>query len=533
MGIFSVRCQNPECGAKVKKRARVCSQCGTPTPGGWWKCPACSKWVGNDSSFCWSCKTPMHPEEREMMAGGVWQRPGSALAKRFEVGDLYVLLKKGLNVQEGTMAIVLDGGKVKDVLKPGLHNLDSLAHRINHWGSPPPRSAILLDAGEVILPLRVEHLRSAEELDVEFYGEAILRFVPGQAREFVANLMKDGRELSFEELSDRLGGEVRHAIENMCNASTIEDLVKDPERRLRLEDELSSILKRTLRAIGFELVALSGAEFSGIEYEKLRRRQGDLEVKRREAEFDARMREVLQGDQMHVLKDEHDLEIYAAQMAQERDVSTAHCEQELVVLRDRFRRERTAAESDFVRTEATKDTEHRLDLARQNDAYGWEKQRGDAAVKLEIQDDEVNKALDWREKKEKLTRQHDEESRRVEREDEIARAKAYSGMDMTALVAAIGDGTRADRLLELQREKRYEGRSAEEILAIQASESPAVADALRRLHEAQQIRAERDDAGHKALLDEAADRLERVLHEAMKTTAEAAKRSGGDTHIVR
>jgi len=60
-----------------------------------------------------------------------------------------------------------------------------------------------------------------------------------------------------------------------------------------------------------------------------------------------------------------------------------------------------------------------------------------------------------------------------------------------------------------------------------------VADALRRLEEARQIRAENDVARQKQIMDEAAERLERVLREAMNTTSDAAKRPGGDTHIIR
>ena len=532
MGIFSDKCQS--CGANVKKRARVCSQCGAMAPGGWWKCPTCSEWVGNESRFCWNCKTPLHPEDRDFIAGGTWQHPASLLAQRFEVGDLYILLKKGLQVQQGTLAILLDGGAAKDVLKAGKHNLDSLAHRINHWGSPPPRSVVLIHSGDTIIPLRVTSLRTAEDLEVEFYGEAVLRFVPEDARLFMENLMQDQRDLPFAGLADRLQGEIRYAVENICNSSTIEDLIKDPQRRLRLEDEMAEILKRTLKSIGFELVALSGAEFSGKEYEQLRQKAGDIEVQRRNAEFDARLREILQEDRMHVLKTEQDLQLYAAQLAQERGVADLHRDQEINMLREKFRQQLAANQSEFTRSEATKDIELRLDLARREDAYRWEKERGDASVRLENEDAEVRKALEWRAEKERLQRIHEEDSRRISREDEIARAKAFQGLDLSALIAAIGDTERSKMLLQLQRDKRYEGRSAEEILAMQASESPAVAEALRKLAEAQQIRAENDNAERKRILDADAERLERVLQEALRTTAEAAKHpGGGETHIIR
>ena len=55
MGLFSDKC--PQCGSRVSKRARFCSNCGRGAPDGWVKCPQCGKWVGNDSKFCPHCKT--------------------------------------------------------------------------------------------------------------------------------------------------------------------------------------------------------------------------------------------------------------------------------------------------------------------------------------------------------------------------------------------------------------------------------------------------------------------------------------------
>ena len=194
------------------------------------------------------------------------------------------------------MALLLDAGAYKDAVGAGSHNLDSLARKINHWGSSPPRTAVLIESADTILPVRLEGLRSAEELEVRFYGEVIIRFNPKLAKNFIANLLKGNEELSLESISDLIEGEVRHAVEAFCNTSTIEDIVKDPTRRLRLEDQIKETLERASESWGLEVVRVSSAEFTGRAYEELRQKAGEVEEKRRELEFNQRLRELLMAD---------------------------------------------------------------------------------------------------------------------------------------------------------------------------------------------------------------------------------------------
>ena len=173
MGIFSNRCEalvNPEtgkalfgealekarqdpqwprCGHSVKKSAKFCSKCGAPAPGGWVRCPVCGQWAGNDSQFCPHCNTPLYPDERAASAGGVWQKTPDVFAQRLEVQNVK---DTEIRVQAGTAAILLDAGDVKDVLEAGEYKLEGLARKINWFNNPPPRSVILLDAGEIALP---------------------------------------------------------------------------------------------------------------------------------------------------------------------------------------------------------------------------------------------------------------------------------------------------------------------------------------------------------------------------------------------
>jgi len=502
------------CGNAVKKSAKFCNKCGSPAPGGWWKCPSCSKWVGNESHFCWNCNTPLHPEQRAGIAGGRWQNRAGVFAEVLEVGDIKKLLKDGLIVSEGTVALVLDSGAYKDFLMPGSHNVDSLARKINNWGSPPPRTVILVEASEVVLPIRAENLRSAEDLEVRFYGEVILRFNPKLAKGFVANLLKSQRELTLEEIGEALENEIRHAVEQFCTTSTIEDIVKDPARRLHLEDSLREVLERTVESWGIEVVRVSAAEFSGRAYEELRQKSGEVEEKRRDLEFNERLRELLKSEKMGEFKSESDLEEYIAQLAQERGVSDSHREHELTRLKQVQRHELEAAEAVHQMDEEDSRVSHDIGIDNLQDAYARAKQVQDAEADIEV----GKMGLELRSQKEagKLKAMS-------------GKADILKGVSMETRISLEEDPQKRAELIKLHTMEVMKGRSTEEILAIAAQESPEAARALT-----ESLRARNSDLDEqKKLSAEHSAQLERILDKSLKAMGEAAKASGGDTTILK
>jgi len=502
------------CGNAVKKSAKFCNKCGSPAPGGWWKCPSCSKWVGNESHFCWNCNTPLHPEQRAGIAGGRWQNRAGVFAEVLEVGDIKKLLKDGLIVSEGTVALVLDSGAYKDFLMPGSHNVDSLARKINNWGSPPPRTVILVEASEVVLPIRAENLRSAEDLEVRFYGEVILRFNPKLAKGFVANLLKSQRELTLEEIGEALENEIRHAVEQFCTTSTIEDIVKDPARRLHLEDSLREVLERTVESWGIEVVRVSAAEFSGRAYEELRQKSGEVEEKRRDLEFNERLRELLKSEKMGEFKSESDLEEYIAQLAQERGVSDSHREHELTRLKQVQRHELEAAEAVHQMDEEDSRVSHDIGIDNLRDAYARAKQVQDAEADIEV----GKMGLELRSQKEagKLKAMS-------------GKADILKGVSMETRISLEEDPQKRAELIKLHTMEVMKGRSTEEILAIAAQESPEAARALT-----ESLRARNSDLDEqKKLSAEHSAQLERILDKSLKAMGEAAKASGGDTTILK
>ena len=408
MGLFSDIC--PKCGSKVSKRARFCSNCGHGAPDGWFKCPQCGKWVGNDSKFCPHCNHPLFPEERIDLAGGVWARKPGEFARRFELDDVRFIKENGLMVQEGTVAVLLDGGKEVKELGPGRHHPTGTLRSINWFGNPPPRSAVMVDAGECVFrvdftgntsgvgDVKSAPLRSAEELEVGCVAEITLRFVPGRAENFVANVMKETRSISMKEICQLIYENALSAVRDLCTQSKIEDLVKDPERRERFEEAITRALREVMKDWGLEIVRTGAVEFYGAAYEEVRAKYGELEKARRLVEFGKAQLEVLASaadqDAAAGKRDaqrEQETKEYLEQLAQEKQLSEIERTKELEIAVRVAKGEVSAAEAKLAAARELEDhaknmtaLAHKLELDLTLRNYDREQTIADAENKAKL-----------------------------------------------------------------------------------------------------------------------------------------------------
>jgi len=519
----------PRCGNRVSKKARCCNICGWPAPGGWCKCPQCGKWVGNESNYCWNCNQPLRPDERVDMAGGVWRKAPELFAERFEVADVKKLLADGVQVQEGTAAILLDAGAEKTVLGPGRHNPDSVLRKINWFGNPPPRSMVLVDNGDVLLPVRFDDLRSSEEIPVEFVAEITLHFVPKRADAFLANLLKERRALTYQELVAILAREIRGTIVDVCNSSTIEDLVRDPQRRTRVEDALTAALKQALERYGLELVRVGAADFGGDDYDALREKAGSVEIKRRDLEFDQRLRELLSSDRMGQFKTAHELEQYVAQLAQEKQVSAHKRQHELDRLLQVQRHELSQAEAAYQMAAEMEQAGHEIGIKIKWDDFTRDKLLKDGELQLKLRkikmdgdQVEIDMALKAR-----------EEKNRIKNKDLRDRGDALKGRSALELTALIDDPEQRKAMIDLARLSEQKSMTPEQILATLAAGSPAAAQALGQMSAQQKDETRRMLEEMKQVFGQSRDRDERMLTRVVEMMAEAAKRPDNNQQIIK
>ena len=501
----------PTCGNKVPKRARFCNKCGKPAPGGWWRCPQCNKWIGNDSRFCPHCNAELYPDERVDMAGGVWHKEPGQFAQRFEVGNVKRLLNTGLKVQEGTAAILLDTGSVNDILQAGQHNPESLFRKINWFGNPPPRSVVLIDVGEVIVPLHLEKLRTSEHIPIEFYGELVLRFKGDKesARAFCGNVLKGERAYTFTQISSRIEPLIRGVVDEMCITATLEDLVKDPERRIRLQERIEKRIEEDFTANGLELVRVSSAEFTGIEYERLEKQLGEAEVLRREAEYKAALesavRKIKDKAAMDSGKAAFDLCKYKEMLENEYRVSAATRAREFELLKRQwehddyvYRRLLEIEELQHKFDIEDMQTEHDLSTSRKLDVYGREKKVEDARADVQAQD--IHTAQDVKDTESWLNVR--EKKQELKQKDKTADASRRKGMSLNEMLLDTDDPDARAALLEAMRLQRNANMTPEQLLAELGKESTN--DTLvSKLEELYRQAAEREDKKLSKMLEPA------------------------------
>ena len=557
MGLFSDIC--PDCGARVSKRARFCSKCGRGAPDGWFKCPQCGKWAGNDSKFCPHCNHPLFPEERIDLAGGVWARKPGEFARRFELDDVRFIKENGLLVQEGTVAVLLDGGKEVKELGPGRHHPTGTLRSINWFGNPPPRSAVMVDAGECIFrvdftgngsgvgEVRSAPLRTAEELEVGCVAEITVRFVAGRADKFVANVMKESRSVSVKDVCALLYENALSAVRDLCTQSKIEDLVKDPERRERFEDGITRALRESMKDWGLEIVRTGAVEFYGAAYEEIRAKYGELEKSRRLVEFGKAQIEVLAAaaDQEAAegkrnAQRDREMEEYLAQLAQEKELSALERDRELQIARRVSQGEISAAEA---RLAAARELEehakamtalaHKLELDLTLRNYDREQLVADADNKAKLS----AIARDERLKDEKLdTSVMGEKLSQAKLNDEIERIRisreqweAMIWLDVRKKKDDIKNQGMRDRL------DMFSGRDARAVAAVMAQEGdPSVsgailgqeAEAARMAHDENMSRIQAGMTAEQILATGAAKSPD-AAKEAYARAAEAGEKANG------
>lgn len=470
MGLISDKCLKPDCDGRVKKAAKFCSKCGGPASNGWWKCHSCRKWVGVEAKFCWNCKTPLHPEEREAVAGGRWLRSPGVFAQRIELGEMKSLLTNGLTVEWNVQALIAERGQLVDVLQPGTHTPEAMARKVNNWGSPPPRTAILVEAGDIVLPMRFDDIRTSEGIPIDLYGEVVLQFQPKQGGDFLKNLMKEERQITYADLMQVLTGEATYAVRNLCEKSTLDDLARDPARRLHIEDELQTTLETSAGRYGLTVARVSSMEITGKAYEALRSKEGDLEIQRRELEFSERLRGVLLKDKMHTFKSEKGLEEYVDQLAQEKGVKDEMRLHEFRRLSMVHRQELEVEDAAHKIKQEMAERIHSVELARSLDDYERDKALANATNEAVI----AEKWLAVRERKLKLKREHEKE-----------RLAVLKGHSLADRLQVEEDPDRRAALERLIRLEKAGSMSPEQMLAAGLIDSDAAAEALSQHYAAQ------------------------------------------------
>ena len=557
------------CGAQVKVSARFCRACGSPAPGGWWRCGSCGKWIGNESETCSHCGHAQNIASRINLDNGVWRKGDDVFAQRFELNDVENLLERGLVIQEGQCAILLNDGVIAEVLPPGRYSREVLVDMEKYFRNGNRKSLVMVELSEICFPVMCSGLRSKEDMELDLTCSVLLRFDHEHARDFMTNIMGNHAYVSEADIHAVLGydalarnlllAEVETAARDFCNVHLVDDLFKDPRLRIELEDRIACQLKRNLDSAGLKFLRLSEVEFQGAVFSRLRQMSGEIEARRREIEFMLRADQLAKDSAKRETMTALEIEDYLDQLAHEKDVKDYVRAQEMARFNETFERDRAIADLNLKYEQAKKEltdtseleklqAEHdeavkaivqngelhrrqkehdeliRQRLAEQKASLDYER------IEIEIQKMRQAASLDAAKAQQELEKQQ----RANEREDEAARASVLSGLDIMTRISLAKTPAEAHYLLKALKVTQRDGKDPMQLLAEAAADGNSdAAAALANLSSDKIAMLEEVRKTERELMEKNQAMMERMFNQATEALSKNNSSNGSTTQIIK
>jgi hypothetical protein len=455
--------------------------------------------VGADSKFCWKCGTEQNQEQRERFFGDRWRRSPGDFAARVELKAPGQVLHAGLLIDEGTLALIFQNGKLQGQFGPGHHAVDGFFKRLLGMDKNAPAHAVLLDTESAEVDFFLESVRMAGLVPVDLRLRLLFRVTDPEV--FVPAVVGERETFDVNDLAAAFSAEVKSAVEHALQDQALDQVVFSVTEKELLETGLQTKLAPALASRGLALEGVRLAQFGGPAYDELRGKFADLERLSREAEANRRLRDAMRAEKVAAYRDEEEAKAAFDQITHELGLQSVEREQE----RARF----VAATEHTTRLEGLRldyearrleilnrldeqtlrhqaelgDARHELELGRlrfeedmrqQRERFraGQEQQVDQAKTDLAVAEQGIAALRAVRGAKLEIKAQEEALATKLEAERLELRGKA----SMQGLLATLS-GEQADRLLKLAEMEMRRGMSAEQALTKAVATTAAAEDA--------------------------------------------------------
>lgn len=545
-----------KCGKHVSSDAKFCVHCGGQLQAAFRGCPKCGEGTWSGDRFCRSCGYEVIQQRggsnRDIHANR-WVRGPTDVARRVAVRDLEGLLRRVLFVDEGTQALILQEGRARGLLPPGRFTFSATQGLLSSVNLDSPTEAVLLDTGEISVPLRVADVLTLENIEVACRIEAAVRIEDPHA--LCVNVLKSRTHLSTVELGDHIAPEVHTAVGEFVRSYSVNDLLADRAMRGDFEDYLLDQVSRSLATAGLSVSRLKVVEFESKVFSDVRKDTGELSVREQRAALNKRIRELLTQEKLDEFRSEEEFSDYLEQIQHEMGVKGVIREEEMLRILEDFRHNRDrksllqefelmelADEADIRREKILLEAEEVREEIRTGGRLGRDRQEAEAETDVyRIRSDqrrldneiEKEKALDGIELLARL-----KETKRKDKRERLAmekeRLEARSQATAEALLSIIDDGSggagSAQKIAELEALRVKRLMTPDQMLALVAAEAPEAAQALAEKYKAEAKASEETlkiamDHGRemREVYRESQDRTERFTQTVLNQMGEVAK----------
>ena len=261
MAIFSTKkCSN---GHELKdSRQQYCQECGVPVGGGNVKCGVCGNKNEVTSKFCNHCGQPLSESVAPVIDRDKWMVTNEEFAARIEPQDLSGILKRGLYVEAGTNAMILESGANIGVVPPGSYVLDTFMDKLKGWFSsemPKRVTALLVKVTPTDLSYRIDKLFSKDPLSVAV--DLVMQVEVEEPGKFLVNRMGSRERFSVQALKDYLFFEIQSFTSMWVKQYSVEELATDSSLREKYELALTEELKVSLKQSGLKILQVRAINF--------------------------------------------------------------------------------------------------------------------------------------------------------------------------------------------------------------------------------------------------------------------------------
>ncbi|MBL7164451.1 MAG: zinc ribbon domain-containing protein [Anaerolineales bacterium] len=283
----------PQCGHKASRAAQFCPSCGARMGGGVRACGACGTQNRGDAQFCKQCGRPLERTEAPEIRRHRWSRREDDFATRVDAGDLPGLLKRGLIIDPGTNAILIEKGTNRGTVPPGEYTLDTIGGLVRDWisgGVSEGATALLVE----ITPTEFEfHMGGIFTNDPLRIGVSIkMQAQVEQPGKFLFNMLKGRARLTKEDLRQHLYPEVSQVARRWVRQHSVQELADDINLKDRFELALEETLRDTFAQNGLRFLNVRVLELNLEHLDRITgiRSQYALQVSEAEAEAEGKKR---------------------------------------------------------------------------------------------------------------------------------------------------------------------------------------------------------------------------------------------------
>ncbi len=312
LNIFAKKC--PKCGKPVKNDARFCGECGQPLGGGIVKCAVCNTDNSSDAAYCKSCGRPLAENSVAEIQRHHWARKENDFAIRMESNDLPGLLRKGLIIEPGLNALLIERGITKGTIPSGTYILERPEQKLWDWlttGIPERATLLLVEVTPTELIFNLGGRFTSDPLPI---GMNIrMQVEVAEPGKFIINLLKGRERLTKEDLREYLYPEVVAAADQWLRGHSLKELAENPAVKNQLDIALEETMKKTFQQVGLVFKNIRAVELNLEPYDKIKGVRGKIALLNMSSSVDLEYRKMEASSESEAWKIEEQVKLQRAQ----------------------------------------------------------------------------------------------------------------------------------------------------------------------------------------------------------------------------